>query len=510
VIIISNTNQQPQPQQKADARLVNIQVAKAIANNLKTTLGPYGMDKMLVTRDNDLTISNDGATILKNMEMAAPAGKLIVDVAKTQEQEIGDGTTSVVILTGKLLQEAEILLVKKVHPISIIKGYKLAENKAKDEFDNISLQITKDKLKDIIKTTMTGKLTEYNSNLIDLIYEAVTRIDETSLDLDNIKVMTCQGKPEESSLHDLVLDKEFMKETKKLPFPKILLIDDDLDIKETEAEVHISDPVKYQEHLVQEEKRREDIAKKLIDSKADVIICQKGIETSIIAPKLHKLGIACIRRTIKDDMEKLAKLSGAKIISNINDITESCVGQLESMEEVKINNNKRIIVKGNNKISTLLIRGNTEHITKEMERAVEDSLGALKTVLKTGNYLYGAGSCELQVSEKLREYAKEIQGKEQLAIMAYANALEVIPETLIESSGKDPLDLMAELKAKQKQGIMAGVDVINGKVVDMLNSDVIEPTEMKLNTISSATELSVMILRTDDFILSSGEEQPPL
>jgi len=494
---------EPQRTQGQDARSVNIKVTNAISNAVKSTLGPKGMDKMIASEDGDATISNDGATILKNMKIEHPIGKMLVDIAKTQESEVGDGTTTAVILTGSLLDKANQLIQSGVHPSTIINGYKLADKKARELYSLYSNDINideKDKLKNIIKTTMSGKLTDSNEYIIDLILRAFDLTYKDNFSRDNIKVSHKIGKSiEESELTTLFIDKPLEKPiTTSLIKPTVLLIDASLEQKTPEdVSINISDPDKYTSFIEQEEKHLEEMANKIIKTGVDIVFCQKGVD-DIVTEILAKNNIVIVKRVLKEDMNLLGKITNTLVNSTLNNLV---VGELDSVKQESINGEDVIFVTKYTSIVNILLRASTDHILQELERAVDDVIGSLISVLNTGKYVYGAGATEMKVSLDLKEYSKELGGKEQLAIDSYADALLSIPETLADSTGENRLDIITEMKHQHNKGIFAGIDVIANKVVDMTNSDVIEPLDIKLQALKSATESSIMILRIDDIVI---------
>ena len=485
-----------------DARSVNIKVTHAIAQAVKSTLGPKGMDKLIANEEGETTVSNDGATILKRMMIDHPVGKMIVDISKTQETEVGDGTTTAVIITGALLDNAGKLIEAGVHPSTIINGYKLADNKARELYDLASYNVTikdKDKLRNIIKTTMSGKLIDSNDYIIDLILKAINKIYSNDFSRDNIKISHKIGKSiNESQLMTLFIDKPFEKDTKELKNPRVLLIDTSLEKKspENDANITISEPDKYLQFLEQEDKQLEQMAKKIIKAKPNIVFCEKGVDP-LVTEILDKANITIVKRVVREDMTKLKHITNTIINSSLNDIE---IGKLTSVKQVDMNGESVILINNNSNYVNILLRASTDHILQELERAVDDVLGSLISVLKSGKYVYGAGSTEMKVSLDLEEYAKELGGKEQLAVNAFADSLLSIPETLAESTGEDKLDIITEMKHQHNNSVLAGIDVLANKVKDMLHSDVIEPLDIKLQALKSATESSIMILRIDDII----------
>ncbi|MDD4983461.1 MAG: thermosome subunit beta [Candidatus ainarchaeum sp.] len=506
-----------------DAQRINILVARAVANAVRSTLGPKGMDKMIVDEMGDVTISNDGATILKEISIEHPVGKMMVDIAKTQDSEIGDGTTTAVVVAGELLAEAEKLLDNGIHPSSIINGYRLATTKALEFYNAISYKIgPKDskKLYNIAVTSMTGKAAESSSKLAQLVVDAVSQIaieDDKKIVLDNdyIKVEKKEGASLDHSelIRGIVIDKEIVSNNmpKKISNAKILLLDVALEIKspETDTKIQITSPDQLQQFLDQEERMIQDMVDKIIATGANVVICQKGID-DLAQHFLAESGIMAIRRVKKSDIDKLAKATGAKVASRLKEINKNYLGNAETVRETKISGEEMIFVEGckDPKAVTILIRGGTQHVVDEAERAVVDALGSVSSAIKSGKYVAGGGACEIEVAMRLRDYAKDVGGREQLAIEGFATALEIIPRTLAESAGLNPLDILVALKNKHKKNEIAyGVDVLNATISDMEKLNVIEPTEIKIQAINSGSEVSQMILRIDDIIAGSGRSK---
>jgi archaeal chaperonin len=510
-----------------DAQRINILVARAVANAIRSTLGPKGMDKMIVDDLGDVTISNDGATILQEMAIEHPVGKMLVDIAKTQDSEVGDGTTTSVVLTGMLLEEAEELLDNSIHPSSIVNGYRMASKKALEILDEIAEKIDyKDKalLKNIAYTSMTGKSAESTKVLSDLVVEAISNVIEEKdgkikVDVDSVKIEKKEGSSLEDSelIEGIVLDKEIVTGNmpRRIDEAKIALIDVALEIKgpETDTKVQITDPDQFQAFLDKEEKMIQDMVDKIKESGAKVLFCQKGID-DLAQHFLAKAGILATRRIKKSDMENLAKATGAKIVSRIKELSADDLGYAKEVFEQKVSDEEMIFVKGckHPKAVTLLIRGGTSHVIEEAERAVVDAIGAVSSAIKSGKIVIGGGACEERLAGKLRDYAKEIGGREQLAIEGFANALEVVPKTLSETAGLNPLDMIVSLRNKHKMGeFNFGIDVMNGKLSDMRKANVVEPVNIKIQAISSASEVAQMILRIDDVIagISKGNAGGP-
>ncbi|RLE44164.1 thermosome subunit [Candidatus Woesearchaeota archaeon] len=505
-----------------EAQRINIIVAKAVANAVKSTLGPKGMDKMLVDELGDITISNDGATILKEMSIEHPAGKMMVEVAKTQETEVGDGTTTAVIIAGGLLQKAEAMLDDNIHPSIIINGYRMAAHKAKEILKELGEEIKfedKESLLKIALTSMTGKAAEASKELANLVVDAITTVAEKQdgkivIDKDNIKLEKKTGASlEDSSLvKGIVIDKEIVHSQmpRRIENAKIALIDAALEVRETEtdAKINITSPEQLQAFLDQEEKMLKDMVQKIKEAGANVVFCQKGID-DIAQYFLAKEGIAAVRRVKKSDMEKLAKATGANIVTRIESISKDDLGEAALVEERKVADEDMVFVEGckNPKAVTILIRGGTEHIVDEAERSVEDALGAVITAIKDGKVVIGGGAVEIELAMKLRDYAKTVGGREQLAIDAFADVVEIIPRTLAESAGMDPLETLVNLRSKhtEENGKYYGIDVMSGKIANMKELNVIEPLSVKTQAITSGTEVAQMILRIDDIIAAQSK-----
>jgi|TARA_B100001964_G_scaffold166117_1_gene182443 thermosome len=503
-----------------EAQRNNIAAAKAVAETVRTTLGPKGMDKMIVDSLGDVTVTNDGVTILEEMNIEHPSAKMIVEVAKTQEDEIGDGTTTAVVLAGELLKNAEELLDKDVHPAVIARGYRLAETKAQEILDQIGEKsVTEDTLKKIAQTAMTGKGAEYSKDILSILaVQAVNMVKENNhIDKDNIKIeKRVGGSVDDSNLiKGIVIDKERLSSTmpREIKNAKIALIDREIEIKKTEidANIQIKTPDQMQGFLDQEEKMLQDMVNRITNTGANVVLCQKGVD-DVAIHFLAKKGVYAVRRVSESDMKKIAKATGAKIVNNLKDLSENDLGASGIVEEKKVGDEEFTYIMDckNPKAVTLLIRGGTEHVTNEIERAVTDAVGDVAAALKTGLVTAGAGAPEIELSIALRRYANSLSGREQLAVESFANAMEIIPKTLIENAGLDPIDTMTDLKAAHsKKQKWAGIDVFTGKVMDAWKKGVIEPLKIKTQAVSSAAEVAVMVLRIDDVIQSTGKGQAP-
>ena len=501
-----------------DAQRNNILAARMVAEMVKTTLGPKGMDKMLVSPTNDITITNDGVTILEEMQIEHPAAKMMVDIARTQDMEVGDGTTSVVMIAGKLLENAEKLLDQKIHPTVIAKGYKIAAERCQQILNEIAIRISADDveiLKQIAMTSMTGKGAESSKEkFADIIVKAVKQIENNgNIDLNDIKIEKSKGDgiSDTELISGIVLDKE--KISNDMPTSvrdaKIILIDFPFELKnpEIETKISISSPEQLQGFLNQEEKTIKEMIMKVRNTNANVIFCQKGID-DFAQYLLSKAGIYACRRVSRSNMEKLAKATGGKIVSNINEISNLELGSAEIVEEIKHGRDSFTYVKGckNPKAVTILIHGGTDHVIDEIERAIKDGLGVVSSSLKTKMVVPGGGAIEVELARRLRHFGQSLSGREQLAVEEFASALEFIPTTLAENAGMDPIDVLTELKAKHDAGEKnAGLNLFNNKIENVLDARIIEPYKIKTQAISSASEVAVMILRIDDVIASNSK-----
>ncbi|MEM1586622.1 MAG: thermosome subunit beta [Candidatus Bathyarchaeia archaeon] len=508
-----------------EAQHNNIMAARIIAETVKTSLGPRGMDKMLVDSLGDITITNDGKTILDEIEVEHPAAKMMVEVAKAQDKEVGDGTTTVVVLAGELLRKAEELLNKNVHPTVIIDGYRKASEKAIEVLEKISIPVEptdKEMLKKIAMTAMASKLVSENKDyLADISVEAVLHVaqkvgDKYKVDLDDILV---QKKPGESIadtklIKGIVLDKEVVHPgmPKRVENAKIVLLDCPLEIEKTEfdAKINIETPEQMEAFLREEENMLREMVEKIKRSGANVVICQKGID-DMAQHFLARAGILAVRRAKKSDMEKLAKATGGRIVTNLDDLKPEDLGYAELVEERKIGEDKMVFIEGckNPKSVAILIRGGSERVIDEAERSVHDALSVVKDVMQEPKVLAGGGAPEIEVSKAIREYANTLSGREQLAAQALADAVETIPIALAENAGLDPIDIISELRAKHEKGeTWAGVDALGGKVRNMRELDVYEPLLVKKQVIKSAVEAATMILKIDD-VIAAGKTKVP-
>ncbi len=510
------------------AQFNNIAAAKAVADAVRSTLGPKGMDKMLVDSMGDVVITNDGATILKEIDIEHPAAKMVVEVSKTQDNECGDGTTSAVVLAGELLKKAESLIEQNVHPTVIANGYRLAAEESIAILKKLGIKVNpnSDKdLKNIAITAMTGKSIVGNKEALATIsVKAVKAVAEKKgnsyvVDIDNIKIEKKNGGAvaDTTLIEGIILDKE--KVHPRMPSSvknaKIALIDSALEIKKTEvdAKIQITDPGQLQKFLDEEErtlKKKVDLIKK---SGANVVICQKGID-DLVQHYLAKEGIFAVRRVKKSDMEKLGKATGAKLVTNLEDLRATDLGKANMVEEKKIADSDMTFITGckDAKSVSLLIRGATEHVVDEADRALHDALKVTAVAMEDGVALPGGGSMEIELSLALDKYGSKIGGREQLAIEAFSRATEIIPWTLAENAGLDAIDVLIKLRSEHegKKRKTAGIDVNTGKVVDMQKVNIIEPMRVKTQAIQAASEVAIMILRIDDVIAArKGAGGPP-
>jgi thermosome len=506
-----------------DAQSRNIMAAKTIANAVKSTLGPKGMDKMLVDSMGDVVITNDGATILKEMDIEHPAAKMMVEIAKTQDEEVGDGTTSAVILAGELLKRAEDLLEQEVHPTLIAAGYRLAAEKAYEILDGIAQTVKptdSQTLKKIAITSMTGKgAGTAREMLTDLAVDAVKMIAEKgveNIDIDHIKLEKKMGGSTEDTklIMGMVLDKERVHPgmPKTVKNAKIALINSALEIEKTEvdAKIEITAPEQLKAFLEEEEKMLKEMVEKVTSSGANVLFCQKGID-DLAQHYLAKAGVFAVRRVKESDMKKLASATGGKIQTSMEEIAAQDLGKAGLVEERKIGGEEMIFVEDcqNPKAVSILLRGGTDHVVDELERGMHDALKVVAVALEDGKYVAGGGAAEIELALKLRDYAASVGGREQLAIQAFADAIEVIPRALAENAGLDPIDMLVALRSAHEKGQKnAGLDVFKGEPTDMLKAGVIEPLRVKTQAISSGTESATMILRIDDVIASSRASMP--
>src|SRR6266436_8174647 len=503
-----------------DAQKANIIAAKVIAESIKSSLGPKGMDKMLVDGFGDVTITNDGATILEEMEVQHPAAKMMVEVAKTQDDEVGDGTTTSVVVAGELLKRAEDLLDQDLHPTVIVDGYRIASAKALEILDQIAIKVDptdKVMLKKIATVSLASKLLAEYDQIAELAVNAVLQVAEKNeeggyrIDIDDIKV---EKKPGESLLDTvlikgIVLDKEVVHPgmPKRIEDAKIALVDAPLEVEKTEfdAKINIENPEQMKSFLDEEEKMLKDMTDKVANSGANVLLCEKGID-DVAQHYLAKKGILAVRRVKQSDMEKLVKATGGKVVSNVNDLRPEDLGFAKLVEERKVADDKMTFVEGskNPKAVTILVRGGGERIVDEAERAIHDALCVVRDVVLDPRVVGGGGAPEAEVARRLREHAQKLSGKEQLAVIAFGEALETLPTALAENAGLDPIDILVQLRVAHEKGqLWAGVDVNESKVADLKERGILEPVGVKIQVIKSAAEAAGMILKIDDVIAAA-------
>ena len=509
-----------------EAQHTNIMAAKIVAETVKSALGPKGMDKMLVDSMGDATITSDGRTILDEMDIQHPAAKMMVEVAKTQDNEVGDGTTTAVILAGELLNKAEELIEKNVHPTIIIDGYKKASEKALEVLEKIAIPTesnTEEYLKKAAMTSMASKLVaEHRQHLADLAVKAILEVAEKEdgkykADVDDVKVEKKPGESltETKLIQGIVLDKEVTHSgmPKRVEKAKIALLDTALEIEKTEfdAKINIESPEQMEAFLKQEEEMLKAMVEKIATVGANVVLCEKGID-DMAQHFLARKGMLVVRRIKKSDMEKLAKATGGKIITNMDDMSPEDLGYASLVEERKIGDDKMTFVEGckHPRAVTILIRGGTERIVDEAERSVHDALCVVRDIVEEPKILAGGGAPEMEVSRMLRKYAETLPGREQLAVRGFAEALEAVPITLTENAGLDPIDILSELRVRHEKGEKwAGIEVLSGKVQEMTEAGVFEPLAVKKQIIKSATEAASMILKIDDVIAAGKMRAPP-
>ncbi len=513
-----------------DAQRNNIAAAVLIAEIVKTSLGPRGMDKMLVDSLGDVTITNDGATILKEIDVQHPAAKMMVEIAKATDSEVGDGTTSTVVLAGALLQRAQELIEKEVHPTIIVDGYRKAANKAIEILNEIAIKVDpndRNWLLKVAKTAMSTKMVsrdaEYLSNLVvDAVLQVAEKKDgKLKVDVDAIKVEKKPGASIRDTvlIRGVVIDKEVVHAgmPKRVENAKIALLNTPLEIEKTEfdAKINITDPTQMKAFLDEEARMLKEMVEKIKSVGANVVFCQKGID-DLAQHYLAKAGILAVRRVKMSDMEKLAKATGGRVVTSLEDLTPQDLGEAALVEERKIEEDKWVFVEGckNPKSVTILVRGGGQRVVDEAERSVHDAIMVTKDVLEKPAIVAGGGAPEAEVAKRLREWAESLPGREQLAVSKFAEALETIPLTLAENAGMDPLDTQVELSAAHGQGkIWAGIDVMNNKIGDLYEKEVFEPLSVKEQVIKAATEAASMILRIDDVIaatkLKEKEEKKP-
>ncbi len=504
----------------------NIQAATIVAEIVKSSLGPRGMDKMLVDTLGDVTITSDGAHMLKEMDVEHPAAKMMVEIAKTVDNEVGDGTTSVVVFAGALLEKAEELIDKDVHPTVIIDGYKQAAKKALETYKEIAVKVDPEDtawLKKVGATSMGSKLVATDRDfLADIAIDAVLAVkeaadDEAKVDIDDIKIEKKPGGSVRDTelVQGIILDKEVVHSgmPKRVRNAKIALMNTALEIEKTEfdARINISSPDQMKLFLDEESRMMKEMVEKIKATGANVALCQKGID-DVVQHFMAKEEILVVRRVKQSDMEKLSKATGGRIVTNIDDLSEKDLGEAELVEERKIEEDKWVFIEGckDPKSVTILIRGGSEKVVDEADRSLHDALCVVRDVVLEPAVLAGGGAPEIEAATRIREWSTNLVGREQLAATKFADALETIPSALAENAGLDTIDIEVELRSKHKAGeIWAGVDVLQGKTGDMMKEDIIEPLSVKEQIINSATEVACMILRIDDVIAASKMRAPP-
>jgi len=500
-----------------DAQYNNIMAAKAIADAVRSTLGPRGMDKMLVDTLGDVVITNDGVTILKEIDVQHPAAKMIVEVAKTQDEQAGDGTTTAVILAGELLKKAVDLIDSNIHPTITAGGYRLAAAKAQEVLDSVSTPVSiddKEALKLIAETSMISKsVSGSREALAELTVNAVTAIaekdgDKWTVDMDNIQIVKKTGGSMDDTefIQGVIIDKEPVHPAmpKKVENAKIALLDAAIEVQKTEidAKIEITDPSQMAAFLAEEENMLRKMVETIKASGANVVFVQKGID-DLAQHFLAKEGIFAVRRVKKSDMEKLAKATGSTVVTKIEELTADELGTARLLEVRKLGEDELTFITGcqNPKAVSLLLRGGTEHVIDEVERSLDDAMSVVAVAIEDGRMVTGGGSTAAEIALRLREYAATVGGREQIAIDAYASAMEVIPTALAENAGLDPIDILINMRKSHKDGkVNAGLNVYTGKIVDMKAENVVEPIRVGRQAINSATDAAVMILRIDDVI----------
>lgn len=502
----------------------NITAARIIAEMVKSTLGPKGMDKILVDTIGDVIVTNDGATILEKMDVEHPAAKMIIEVAKTQDKSVGDGTTSAVLIAGELLAKAEELIEQKIHPSTIITGYKKALDLALKRLNDISTEVKltdKETLAKIVRTSLGSKSLgfgmEHISNIaIDAVLSVVKEYNgKLRADKDDIQIVKKMGKSivESQLIKGVVIDKEVVHPgmPKRVTNAKIAIIDAPFEIEKTEfsAEIRIRDPLKIKEFLDEEARILKEMVDKVSQVGANVVFCQKGIDDAAQF-FLAKAGILAVRRVKRSDMEKLEKATGGRIVTNFEDLSPKDLGEAQLVEERKIGEDRLVFVEGckNPRAVSILLRAGLERQLDEAERALNDALMNMITIVDDNRFVPGGGAVETELAQFIRENASKYSGKEQLAMMAFADALEIIPRTLAENAGLDPVDIMSSLRSKHVDaGYKYGINIYNGKIEDMISLGVIEPYKVKAQALKSSFEAAAMILRIDDVVAASKKKE---
>ncbi|MFO7834742.1 MAG: thermosome subunit alpha [Halohasta sp.] len=500
-----------------DAQSMNITAGKAVAESVRTTLGPKGMDKMLVDSSGSVVVTNDGVTILKEMDIDHPAANMIVEVSETQETEVGDGTTSAVVIAGELLDQAEELIEQDIHATTVAQGYRQAAEKAKEILEAEAIDVSaedREALVEIAETAMTGKGAEGAKDLLaNLVVDAVVAVhDDDGIDLDNVSVEKVVGGSIDNSelVEGVIVGKERVDEN--MPYfaedANVAVFDGAFEVAETEidAEVNVSDPEQLQEFLDKEEEQLKELVDQLVDADVDVVFVGDGID-DMAQHYLAQEGIIAARRVKSSELKAVARATGARVVSNLDDLSEDDLGFAGSVAQKDVGGDQRLFVEDveDAKSVSLIVRGGTEHVVDEVERAIDDSLGVVRSTLLDGQVLPGGGAPETELALQLRDFADSVGGREQLAVEAFADALEVIPRTLAENAGLDTIDSLVELRSQHDGGSFgAGLDAYTGDVIDMEAEGVVEPLAVKTQAVESATEAAVMILRIDD-VIAAGD-----
>ena len=508
-----------------EAQKNNIAAAVAVADTIKSTLGPRGMDKMVIGSMGDITITNDGATILGEIDVGHPAAKMMVEIAKTQDDMVGDGTTTVVVLSGELLKKAEELLEQDIHPTVIVGGYQKAVKKAVEVLEKVAVPVDlgdRESLKKVAMTSMRSKaVSSARDFLAEIAIDAVNQVSEKRgdsmlADIDNIQIVKKEGKSilDTTLVKGIILDKEVVHAgmPKRVEKAKIALLNAALEVEKTEmsAEIRIRDPSQMKAFLDKETSMLSGMVEKIAASGTNVLVCQKGID-DMAQHFLAKHGILAVRRAKESDMEKLSRATGGKVVTNIDDLKASDLGHADIVEERKIGDDKMVFVEGckDPKSVSLLIRAGLERMVDEAERAMKDALSVVADVVENNKIVAGGGAIEAEIAKELRRYATKVGGREQMAISAFADAVEVIPKTLSDNAGLGTIDVLVNLRAahEKPKGKFMGVDVFSGKIVDMMEEGVLEPLSVKEHAVKSAAEAASMILRIDDVVAASKPKE---
>ncbi len=502
----------------------NISAATIVAEVVRTSLGPKGMDKMLVSSFGDVTITNDGATILSEMEIQHPAAKMMVEISKTQDKEVGDGTTSVVILAGELLLKAEELLEQKIHPAIITDGYREALSRAIERLDRISVKVVptdRETLNKIATTSISGKVIAERKEISKIVVEALLDVatkgkDGYKVDIDSVKIQKKAGESvsETSLVKGIIIDKEVVNASmpKNVENSKIALLDCALEIEKTEftEKLNIESPDKIKAFMDEEADMLRNMVDRIARTGANVVICQKGID-DLVQQFLARNGILAVRRAKKSDLEAISKATGGKVVTNLEDLSEKDLGNARLTVERKVGGERWVFIEGcrNPKAVTILARGGTKRLVDEVERSIHDAIMVVKDVIEQPQIVAGGGAVEMELSSNVNEWAQSLSGKEQLAALAFARALEKIPLTLAENSGLDQVNILTRLRAEHQKGrIWTGIDAVSGRVADMEALNVVEPVAVKRHLLNSATEAATMILKIDDIISASKMKEP--